>query len=66
MQTLIIRLDDNVSLEGPTATLNAYITTDHIFHYTGSGAVSIEVMDTVSAGEFQLHLTGGSQIIKVD
>lgn len=62
MQTLIIRLEDNISLEGQTATLKAYITTDHIYHYTASGAVSIQVMDTVASGSFQMHLSGASML----
>jgi hypothetical protein len=62
MQTLVIRLDDNISLEGKPATLKAYITTDHIYHYTGSGAVSIQVKDTVAAGSFEMHLSGASML----
>ncbi len=62
MQTLVIRLDDNISLEGQSVTLKAYITTDHIYHYAGSGAVSIQVKDTVASGSFELHLSGASAL----
>ncbi len=57
--TLIIELEDNVSIRG-NATMNVFITTNKVTDYTASGASSFILEDKLSANNVSIHLSGAS------
>lgn len=61
LEELIIRLEDNISLEGNPATLKVYISTDYIFSFEASGASMIALLDTIGGNNVTINLSGASQ-----
>lgn len=56
---LKIELEKNISLHG-SATLNAYIKTQHVSKYEGSGATRFIVENTIEADDVHIYMSGAS------
>ena len=57
--TLVIEIEDNVSVRG-NATLNAFITTNSVSDFEGSGAIRFIVEDPVNENDIMIDLSGAS------
>lgn len=62
LMELSIRLDDNIDLSEKQATLNVYISTDHMFSYRASGATTIQLLDPLGADKLIINLSGASSL----